>query len=223
MKIAICVPHYGPLKAQFVSSLAGLLTATAAATIAYNGAPTQPEIATLFEEDGPLEYKRTRLVKRALAWDADYVQWIDSDQTFPPGAIFRLAGHDLPVVGCNYLSKGNPAHPTALDLSGGRIVTTADKAAGPPEIVGAVGLGFCLVKAPLFERIPMPWFASDIDDQGNFVTGEDVHFCNQVRRAGLSVHLDHGLSMEIGHVAETVRMNTDLGARADAADLATRP
>src|SRR3954463_9955880 len=102
MKIAVCVPHYGDPKARFVRSLADLLIHTLGATITFNGAITRPQIEVLWEEDGPLELKRARLVKRAQLAGSDYLLFIDTDHTFPPDALLALMVHDKPIVGCNY-------------------------------------------------------------------------------------------------------------------------
>jgi hypothetical protein len=211
MKIAVCVPHYGPLNARFVASLADLIAATATATVTYNGAVLRPQIKTFFSENGPLEYKRTILVKAALEWGADYVQWIDSDQTFPSDATFALAKHNLPIVGCNYCRRGSDK-PTAIDLGGAPIVTSSEKARlALVEEAGAIGFGFCLVKSAVFSQVPHPWFRSEFTADGEVVSGEDVHFANQARTVGIPTHLDHGLSWRIGHVAEVIRLNSDVG------------
>ncbi len=204
MKIAICVPHYGPLPARFVASLTALLAACIEIEVTYNGEVVRPRIATLFEESGPLEYKRSRLVKRSLAGGADYIQWIDTDQTFPTDAMFRLMRHDLPIVGCNYPRRGKDERSTAFALDESPLISTPEKGA-EPEAVGALGFGFCLMKAPIFDFIPQPWFATTMGTDGEVSVGEDVHFCNRARAAGIPVHVDHALSLEIGHIGETVK------------------
>lgn len=211
MKIAVCVPHHGDVKARFAKSLADLVARTMGTDIVYNEAPVRPRILTLFDERGTLELKRTALVKAARQAGADYVLWIDSDQTFPPDGLLRLMQHDRPVVGCNYMSRDGSG-PTALGIDA-EPVATGPSASGL-ERVAALGLGFCLVKTPVFdvieERLPeAKFFVTELENDGNVVRGEDVHFFNQVRLAGFPVFLDHDLSREIGHVAEIVRMLGD--------------
>jgi hypothetical protein len=195
MKIAVCVPHYGDVKARFVLSLGALLVRTTAAI--------SPEIRLFFEEDGPLELKRTLLALKSGAWGADFQLWIDTDQTFPSDGLLRLLSHNRPIVGGNYLTRHEPAWPTALDDHGRRLPTTkAKRRAGIVEGCGAIGLGFCLTDAKVFKKIPPPWFESKISAEGRLVRGEDVHFCNMAWRAGVPVAVDHGLA--IGHIAERV-------------------
>src|ERR1051326_5558433 len=144
MKVAICVPHYGDVKAGFAECLAKLSAALGASKV---------QVGILFEEDGSLDYKRTRLIVRALNLGVDYIQCIDSDHTFPADATLRLLAHGKPIVGCNYLRR-RCGTPTALNLTAEPIVTTEAKAkSGELESVGALGLGFCLLKASIFETI----------------------------------------------------------------------
>jgi hypothetical protein len=46
--------------------------------------------------------------------------------------------------------------------------------------------------------------------------GEDAYFFQKIRDAGFAVHLDHGLSWQIGHAAESLLFNSD--ALADKAE-----
>lgn len=194
MKIAVCTPCHRDVKAAFASSLAGLMAHTAGATIKYNGTITRPQLCSIIASEGSLSAKRTRLVVEALAWGADYVLWADSDQDFPPEAALRLAAHDKLVVGCNYAGRFSGV-PIAVGLDGERL----PPAKGLAE-VQALGFGLCLMKAPIFERVPKPWFAESHTDLGRPDISEDVHFCRQARSAGISVFVDHDLA--IGHVAE---------------------
>lgn len=202
MKIAVCVPHHGDVKAGFAQSLAGLAAETARATI--NGA--RPAISTYFAGKGTLELKRTHLMLAARDWGCDYLLWIDSDQTFPNDALLRLIAREKPIIGCNIADRES-GEPTALDEQGRRIRGTGVQQAG------AVGLGFCLVNGAVIDRIRKPWFASTITEDGVMVRGEDVHFCNQARLSGVGVFVDHDLP--IGHIAERIIMLEKEGANAD--------
>ena len=200
VKVAILVPHHGDVKAKFAACLAGLT----GRTMTGGG----PDLAVIFEEDGPLELKRTRLVNKARSWGADYVLFIDTDQVFPPDGLLRLLARQEPVIGCNYITRDG-RQPTAKDLNGQRVWTSEQKAkAGLLESVGALGLGFCLIHTSVFEKIgDVLLFQSTITPAGAFERGEDVHFFNLVRRAGFQVMLDHEVSWGIGHIGETIRAN----------------
>lgn len=189
MKIAICVPHVGDVKALFALSLAQLTARTLMVRTNF--------IAFYFDDGGPLEYKRTNLARRALADNVDWILWLDSDHTFPPDTLLRLLDADRPIIGCNYASRrSRQAIGFTLDgreLRPGRGI----------ETVGALGMGVFLTRADVFKAIPQPWFASKF--VGEAFLGEDVHFCNQGKAAGFPVAVDHDLSNEVGHIGEQIR------------------
>jgi hypothetical protein len=222
MKTAICVPHHGDVKAAFAGSLAQLAAYTARMDVLYNGASVRPQLVTLFDDRGTLELKRTALVRRARESKADYLLWVDSDQVFPPDGLLRLMRHDLPLVGCNYMLRDGTG-PSACGFEAEPVWSRAGETG--LQSVAAIGLGFCLVKMPVFDAIAAALpdsrlFVTEIGRDGEAVRGEDVHFCNLVRQAGFPVMLDHDLSREIGHVAEIVRM---LGEGDDAASAPAAP
>ena len=209
MKIAICVPHTGTLRAETAQCLGGMLFFTARAGFTYNGKPARPEVELLFSGAGPLDWKRTNLALQAIKAGSDYLLWIDSDQTFPNDALVRLMMHDKPIIGTNIASR-HTGGPTAFDLQGKEL----PRGSGVEE-VSAIGLGFCLMKTPVFEKVPQRWFAMGIDDQGALVCGEDVHFCNRARTAGIRIFVDHDL--EIGHIADRTLFLKREGAGVDIA------
>ena len=210
MKICTAIPHAGSIRPKTVECLTRLLITTAQARITYNAKPTVPEIVPLFEEAGPLELKRTRLALKALQCGSDYLLWIDGDQTFPPEALVRLMSHDKPMVGTNIASR-HTGKPTALSFENENVPRTRGL-----EEVAAVGLGFCLMKTPLLQKVPHPWFASTITPEGALRRGEDVHFCNQVRSAGFPIFVDHDLT--VGHLTEQELILAREDEGADSAD-----
>ncbi|MFL6845274.1 MAG: hypothetical protein ACJ8ER_10385 [Allosphingosinicella sp.] len=199
MRIAVCTPHYGPLRPGYVESLSALMALTAGTPVNYNGTKMLPRIRLFLEESGPVDYKRNRLVRRAREWGADYIQWIDNDHIFPADATLRLAMRDLPIVGCNYAQRLGPPVPTAIDGDNERIGPNPQ---GQVEEVASVGFGFCLMKAEVFDVVPKPWFSTNLSIDGEVLQSDDVHFGNQARNSGIPIFLDPGI--EIGHIAETV-------------------
>lgn len=188
MKIAICVPVHGDVKAKFALSLAGL--------VGRMMVEPNTQLGVFFEEGGPIELKRTRLALTAKA-GFDWLLWIDSDQTFPADGLLRLLAAGEYFIGCNIPTRHGTIRPTAHGLDGEPLMPGAGI-----QRVGAVGLGFCLVKTEVLDRIPAPWFASEISPDGRLVVGEDLHFCNQARSAGISVYVENDLSNDIGHIGE---------------------
>lgn len=180
---------------------------TMGANITYNGKATRPKFVFLYEGAGPLEYKRTRLALRALKTEADYHLLIDWDHTFPPDALIRLAAHDKPFVAANYPPRHGGKNGTAY---AGQDQPAAGRGL---QSVAAAGLGFALVNPHVFSRTERPWFQSHIGENGTLDCGEDVHFCNQVRKAGIPVFVDHDLI--VGHIAESILTMEGLNADVD--------
>jgi len=110
----------------------------------------------------------------------------------------RLMAHNVPIVGANYRHRRLPdeVRSTAANIVDGESVSIAPKAEGV-EAVDVVGMGVCLTKTEVFRNLPKPWF-----EMGRF--GEDASFCLKAKAHGFQPRVDHRLSAEVGHVAETV-------------------
>jgi hypothetical protein len=208
MKVAICTPHHGEVKAHYAFSLAQMME---------HCARQAPRIeAKLFMLSSSLLPKaRTLLAEQALAWGADWLLWIDADHLFPPDSLPRLLASGRDVVGANYPRRMSPGGPTAAVFTASGetrpVRTTAKKARSRiVEEVGALGLGLCLMRASLFERIARPWFQVIANESGEFL-GEDGWFFQHLKAAGVPIHVDHGLSWEVGHVGEVVLTNQQGG------------
>lgn len=139
---------------------------------------------------------RNRLVESALNWGADAALLLDSDMTFPGDTLLRMLDHDLPVVAANCLTR-DAAEPTAKDAGGQAFASTKDSP--PLERMFWIGAAVMLVRAEALAKLQKPWFAFVGD-----TLGEDHFFCKRLHAAGVPLHIDHRLSMEVGHVAETV-------------------
>lgn len=199
VKIAILIPHTGTVRAETAACLAAMTGATAGGNITYNGKPARPIFGIFTEGLGSLERKRTSLANSALKWGSDYSLLIDSDQTFPTDGLVRLMERDKPVIAGNYARRHGDPCGAAIGLDEEPV-----EQGNGLESVLAVGLGFCLIKTPIFNSIPRPWFASEHGPAGEIVRTEDVHFCNQIRSVGIPVFIDH--DVRIGHVATEVLM-----------------
>lgn len=206
MKVAICTPVYGDTRAPFTDCLAQLLI--------HNGR-TAPDVElsyyTMASSD--LAANRERIAAAALDDGADWLLWLDSDQTFPRESLQRLLAAGREVVGCNYPFRSHPAGPTARFFSGGRwlpVWTEEEKARqGEIEQVASMGLGVCLVSAAVMRKIERPWFRYE-------AAGEDAYFFAKLSAAAIPVYVDHGLSWEIGHAGQKIYAATDMLADRDA-------
>lgn len=191
MKVAVCIPALQDVKALFTVSAMGLVCRTVT---------DRPDIqiAPLLNAGmHRIEEARESLAALALKEEADWLLWLDDDHVFPPDSLLRLLAHDLDIVGANY-RKRNPAVMMSASIKSGPLGTQPlkPKAEGI-EAVDILGFGVCLIRADVFRKLRRPWFK-----WGPY--NEDGYFCIEAKRFGYQPHVDHALSMEVGHIAETV-------------------
>ncbi|HEY0419586.1 MAG TPA: hypothetical protein VGC80_08710 [Acetobacteraceae bacterium] len=195
MKIAICIPCHRDTKARFTHALAGM---------AIHAAREIPdEIKTILAQ-GPLLEVREGLVHAARGWGADWILWLDADHTFPNETLVRLLGHGKDVVACNYPRRAGAPEPVAQ--RNGRLVQTTEALArrGAVEPVDAVGLGICLMRASVFDRLDPPYFQLELKPDGSGYVSEDFTLFRRLKRAGVTPYVDHGLSWKIGHIGDLI-------------------
>jgi hypothetical protein len=228
MKIAICIPRYGDTKGAFTISLARMIARSLSAPS--EGRRLEIEIFSVSSSDLP--HSRTELLKKAIQWQARYLLWLDADQTFPPDALLRLLAHRLDLVGCNYPRRSEPTGPVAARLGADGAwehvwTTEALAKAGTLEEVSHVGLGLCLMDMNLLHRVKarveqgVGWdhwapFDRKLLPGTTARMGEDASFFQELREAGVLLHVDHALSWEVGHIHDKVLTNADAEAQKDA-------
>lgn len=207
MKIALCIPSNGDVKLGFAISLAQLFASP----------PKDAELAIITSSSSILPLSRTSLVDDARRWGADYILWLDTDHVFPPETPWQLLRRGLDVVGCNYPRRSRDAAPTARIGPGLAVVTTQrDAERDKVQKVDGMGLGLCLMRASVFDRIERPWFVQTPD------LGEDYYLFNKLREAGIELYVDHRASMAVGHISEHILTNADTkGVRLADIDLPT--
>ena len=232
MKIAICIPRYGDTKGEFTISLARMLVHTLSAELVAPSGRIKLQIEVFSLASSDLPESRTELLKSAIGYGADYLLWLDSDHLFPPGSLIHLLRRQLPVVGCNYARRTAPTGPVATrigpDGAMEHVWTTAELARrGAVEEVAHVGLGFCLMDMRVLHQVKAHvdqhegwdrWSPFDrrLLPGTNSRMGEDASFFAGLREAGVKIHVDHGLSWHVGHIAERVVTNADTEADRDA-------
>lgn len=220
--MAICIPRYGDMKGEFGISLARMLVHTLKAEPRLD-----VEIFSVSSSDLPLS--RTRLLQKAMAWQARYCLWLDTDHVFPPQALLRLLSHRLPVVGLNQARRTDPTGPVAMrfDAAGEmeHVWTTEELAKeGKVEEVAHVGLAFTLLDMTIFHLVQAHvgerWALWEPFDRRLIPgtqtrMGEDASFMAELREAGVKIFVDHALSWAVGHIGERVFTNADTVADRD--------
>ena len=148
---------------------------------------------------------KSRLVclKQALKQDADYLLFIDTDQTFPRKTLHLLISRQVDAIGANIPIKRLPSQPTARNKGATprdwKTVYTDEGSTGI-EKVDRIGTGILLISKKVMQALAYDCFdmfyRADIDD----VQGEDWTLCNAIEDAGFPIYVDHDLSQEVGHV-----------------------
>lgn len=204
MKIVCCTPHNGETKALFTRSLARMLIYTGKVGVPGPAGKIHPELDYIIVGSSNIAGNRVNLAEMVLESGADFLLWLDSDQTFPHYTLERLVAVNQPVVGCNYARRSHPTGPTANKMTNGKAepIWTTQKAAkeGLVERVHSIGLGVCLMRVSVLGQIERPWF-----EWGP--AGEDGYFFDKLAAAGVPVFLDHALSWEVGHLGQVELTN----------------
>lgn len=136
--------------------------------------------------DFPIDANRNRFVEESIEAGADYLFFMDMDQTFPPATLlnlFEIISDERPIVGGMYYLKKEPyppvlgryvdweedmiphkeyyakegfVHPDGRQLCTWRPITYYDKT--NPFQVDVIGLGCVLMKVEVFKDLEYPYF-----------------------------------------------------------------
>lgn len=150
-----------------------------------------------------LPQNRLDLVKAAQDRDATHLLFLDSDQTFPPDLIHRLASHHQQIVAANCVTKTIPATSTARAFSEKEprgIPIYSDPDSHGLEQVWRIGTGIMLVHMSVFDRVPEDCWEMRFLPGPKRYQGEDWAFCEACEKAGIPIFIDHDVSKLVGHV-----------------------
>lgn len=144
--------------------------------------------------------QRQNLAQAMIDDGSDWILFLDSDMRFPKETLLRLLSRNTPFVACNYTTRRAPAEPVAFKRIGTLEKLYTDPDSEGLEECSAIGLGIALIHRVVFEQTPKPWFNIPYIPEKDGFWGEDVWFCNAVRKAGFDIFVDHDLSKEVKHI-----------------------
>lgn len=204
IKILVVVPTTGIWNWAFGRDLVALCMAINKHRI---GTYKSQEVYFTYVRGSILTKSRLAAVKHARDIDADYLLFIDSDQTFPNSLIHRLVDRKVDVIAANISTKTIPAQPTARNkgasLMDWKQVYTDENSTGI-EQVDRVGTGIMLLSRKVLQKLPNDCFdmryRADVDE----VQGEDWSLCEALETLGFPIYIDHDLSKKVGHVGDYV-------------------
>lgn len=198
-RVIIAVPSLGQWAASFGVSLVNLMS-----TFTSRGIPGYSSISArvLHVQSSVLPKNRFDAVQRAREFRATHLMFLDSDQTFPPDTIHRLASHHKLVVGANSVTKSIPAHPVCRVKSeephGAFLYTDPDSTGVVP--CWRIATGVLLINMSVFDKIgDGVWDMKYLPERHTY-QGEDWTFSEHCENAGIPLWVDQDLSKEIGHI-----------------------
>lgn len=191
MKVKIGVPARDTVMTGFCHSLATMVGVSAVNDI---------EISLTTSAGTLICDQRNKLAKATLDEDCDWLLFLDSDMRFPSDTLLRLLARNAPIVTANYTTRRSPPEPVAFKRIGNCEKLYTDPESEGVEACAANGLGVALIHRSVFEQMEKPWFYIPYIPDSDGHWGEDVWFCNQARKAGFEVLVDHDLSREVKHI-----------------------
>ena len=124
----------------------------------------------------------------------DYLMWIDSDILFTSNDFWALVGSNKDIVSGLYSSANPTISALCLknELNFLKLAPMSDIDKTEIFPVNFTGLGFCLVRKGVFEKMKYPWFKPAFFANEDFtdIVTEDVSFCWDVQKLGYEVFVN---------------------------------
>lgn len=180
-KIAICIPTYNTIQSTWFCWFSEVLVNWI----------KKYDIELFIISAQPVDYARNKLVRMVLEYGVkfDYIFFLDSDVTCPTNTIDILISNNKDIVSGVYFSRVHPYVPMIFRDT--KVIEGETKKYSEPiknfklnELikVDSIGLGCCLIKTLVFEKIPFPWFKYDqiFNTEKNSVRyiSEDHYLCD---------------------------------------------
>lgn len=139
---------------------------------------------------------RIKACELAREYGAERLLMVDSDTVLPPDALANMMEHGADVVLGYYQWKRRKKGHTCLAKHGGwgewyeakELRALARNGKTAVRVQGG-GLGCCLLRVSVLDRLPRPWFRWVVRPDGT-ETGEDIYFCEACKKAGVTILAD---------------------------------
>lgn len=191
LKIAVGIPTIGAMSAKTTKSLMEMMN------LPY-------EFIPIFQYGAYVSVNREHIVEAARKVKADYLLFIDHDMKFYNVTIDLLIKHNKDIVAALYNYRFQPITPMVkmFGHNGGVILAKTKDIPDEPFKVAGIGMGCCLIKMSVFDKLGTPYFPMKYDEKGFVIRSEDIGFCEKARDAGYDIWCDPTLS--VGHVGEFI-------------------
>jgi predicted SAM-dependent methyltransferase len=186
--VVVGIPTFGAVSIEFAKYLRHLAT------------PMFSSMSICHPKGKPVDEARNEIVRYARAAKAKYIFFMDDDVIgMATDSLVRLLGRDAdgscPIVSGVYCVKQNP--PMPLIFKQGFPDGFTDFKFGDFIEADAVGMGCCLIRTDVFDKIPEPWFKTQRTRDLAHPVGklfdtctEDIWFCLAAKQAGFKVLVD---------------------------------
>lgn len=146
-KVFFGVISYGPQLSEFWTKYADMLALLSKYDISYMGQSNGKSMRA----DG----NRNIVVNTFLRSNADWLMWVDTDNTIPLGGIRRLLDNQKEFITALYYLKQEPHYPIAFikNKKNGRYNEITNWRRGEIIPVDMAGMGACLTHRSVFEKI----------------------------------------------------------------------
>ena len=150
----------------------------------------RPDFTFIHADNGPIDVLRNDIVQTAISQGATKLIMMDVDMVYHPKTITRLLSHNLPIVGALCFRRYPPFDSLMLkgDVKGYLSVDEWEK----DELVevDATGAGCIMYDMDVFRKMPNPWFKFRHDPDTGAGIGEDIGFCQDLKKAGYRIFVD---------------------------------
>ena len=210
-RVAICTPTAGMVKASYCLSVVGLIAHYLATPV--EGHETEERVVMYDLMIGSMiSTSREFMVEQVLQSDAaTHMLFLDDDMGFTADCLNIALSRDKDIVLANYRRKMPPWTFTARkwDGNGSDMECITEESSEGLEEVLFGGFGFCLITVDALKKLSPPRFEQRwIAESGQYTT-EDAPFMEKMKRAGISVYVDHDISKKVYHVGDFVYRYSD--------------
>lgn len=147
---------------------------------------------------------RNIMVEEARRNNCTHICFIDDDMAFKPDTLDLLLKHDVDVVSGLYFSRSFPHQPLifdSFDEEGHAFFHYLDDSKSSGLIpIAAAGLGFCLIKLSVFDKLIKPYFRLGELDPEQWC--DDIGFFFRLNKLGIKCYCD--LDCKVGHIGTMV-------------------
>jgi hypothetical protein len=150
----------------------------------------RPDFSFIHKDNGPIDVLRNDIVERALSIGATKLIMMDVDMVYHPKTITNLLKRNLPIVGALCFRRYPPFDSIMLRMLEDGYTSVDEWEEDELVEVDATGAGCLMFDMKIFREMPRPWFRFQYNPDTGAAIGEDIGFCQDLKRAGYRIFVD---------------------------------